>query len=170
MTVSDNVGFIAGGGMVAIMAAYDTVVGVDYFKTGYHRLVVGDTLGIGTAHYTHHCIGQNNGTLLNYLIVADNVDNGGRSHECHAVQHLLGEGDIGNLYDTFGSELVAVKVVANCQLVGEAFHPKYLDAFEQLVGRNVVHYGAVAQGCYCERCLVGCHYIGFKPLIVGGYV
>lgn len=155
--ISDNIGFCACDGVTAIAATNRARSFVDYVETGLHRLVVGDTFGVGATYDANDCFGQHYGSFFDDFVVANDINDGRRGYESDAVERLLWECDVGDFDNTFCAEFVATQVVADSELLRERLYAEYFDAFKKRFGRDMVDDGAVLQGGDCQRCFSSGH-------------
>lgn len=86
---------------------------VEHLHFGRYRLVVGDTLRVGTFHYADDLLGELDIFLFHDLIIADEVEGDVRRDDGETIDDLVGEKFVGDLDDPFLAEGLAVEVVAD---------------------------------------------------------
>ena len=86
---------------------------VDDMKQGGHRLIIGDTLGIGAFCNAAQLVRHQYLFLFHHFIVADNVQLHIGSHNGQAAYFLVGKVAVGYLYNAFLAQFLALKVISD---------------------------------------------------------
>ena len=120
--------------------------------------MIGDALGIAAFYQTDKYVGEHDGALLHYLVVADDVDHCRGSDNGDAVEHVFGEFDIGYLDDAFLAEAPAGQIVAYGDGGVELLDAENTHGTEKCPGGYMVDDGAVLQSSDSQFFLVCCHF------------
>ena len=122
-----------------------------------HRLVVGDALRISATHYPYDLVGQLYVVFFHDLKVTDYIDNGSGGYDGDAVECLLGEKHVGDLYYSLAAHQSRIKVIADRDMGVYALYAEELHNLEQCCARYMVYHCAVAQRRHGKLFFCGIH-------------
>ncbi len=141
----------------AVMAFDFDIFPVDDVEMSFHRFVVGDTFRVVASNDAVYIVRQANLSLLGHFVVVYDIDNGIRSDQGDFVQFVFFEIISSHFDNAFFPVALAGEVVTDGDAVRETVEFQQVHHFKQLVGRDMVDYGAVFESGYFEFFSVRIH-------------
>ena len=128
----------------------------DDVKFGCHWFCICDALWVDALADALDSGGEFHGAFFLHLVVADDVEVGGRGDECYLVDFLVLKKFVRDLDDCLLAKLLRIEVVAECHRRVDAVETKYPDYLKKVFGGDVVYHSAVFYRAYFEFFLFHC--------------